>query len=213
MVDYRSDPTQDQKTLQSQFKRQIIPFSSKRPLFKDGDAISGIYYLLKGVVKVQQISGGETQTLYLAGPGDFLGINDFFQKHSTYNITAVALSQGKAGFLSRDHYFNMIERNPSVGVEILNQMNEQIGRIESHSSILEEKAAYQKIKALVTYYTKAFGVDENCYLNLPLSPEDIADLSGVSKTYMRKLLPSFRRNRVFESKKRRIKVPKLGMLQ
>ncbi len=206
MIDYQSGPTDDQTILQSYFRQSIISFSKENLLFVQGDAISGIYYLLEGIVKVQQINAGETFTLYLADKGDFLGINDFFQKDSKHSISAIALSEGKAGFLSSDLYFRMINQNPGVGFEILSQMNKQIGLIEKQLSDIHSHDAYRTIKAFVFYLAESFGVDKDRYLNIPLSPEDIADLSGVSKTYMRKLLPSFRTNGIFESKKRRIRL-------
>ncbi len=70
---------------------------------------------------------------------------------------------------------------------ILNQINNQIDRIENYSKAIYGGDSHQKVKELVVYLANTFGLNENQFLNVALSPEDLANLSGISKTYMRKL--------------------------
>ncbi len=183
-----------------------MTFREKDYLFKSGHPLSGIYYIFSGVVKLENIEGGEPFTFYLARDGDFLGLNDIFHYSATHTVNAQALTLTKSGFLSTEHYFTLIKENPQFSMDILSRLNGQIERMEDQSDFSHHWNARKKILQLLNKLISDFGLDANNFLKIPLSPEELADLSGISKTYMRKLLPSFREKNLFESRKKCIRI-------
>lgn len=201
------------KPLSDYFETFPCTFQPEEKLFQTGAPVTGIYYLWEGAVKLQKMNGGDSVTFYIARPGDFIGLNDLFQERDQFTITAIALGTVRTGFITEEHYFELIQKQPGLTIAILNRMNDQIARIERRTKRMENLSSFEMIKNLVAYFVRQFGVDENHFLSIPLSPEDIADLSGISKSYMRKLLPQFREQTMFESKKRKLKILDLNWIE
>ncbi len=193
-------------TFLSYFYQNTQRFSEGAYLFQAGSALDNIYYLKRGVIKLQCFHGNEPVTFYLARQGDFLGFNDVFHNHETYTISASALLESQTGFITINQYIQIMRSNPALTIEILNRINQQINRIEKQSVFTYQKDARSKILGLASELIAEFGLNSKNFLNIPLSPEDLAGLSGISKTYMRKLLPIFRKEGLLRSSNNKLQI-------
>lgn len=193
-------------TLLSYFYQNTQRFGEGAYLFQAGSPLENIYYLKRGAIKLQGFHGNEPVTFYLARQGDFLGFNDVFHNHQTYTISASALLESETGFITINQYVQIIREHPTLTVEMLNRINQQINRIEKQGVFTYQQDARSKILGLASELIAEFGLNSKNFLNVPLSPEDLAGLSGISKTYMRKLLPVFREEGLLRSVNNKLQI-------
>lgn len=196
-----------QKRWIENFRANPFRFPGETTLFEAGEEAAGVYCLLKGAVKLQMRNqNGEAVTYFIARPYELLGFYDMFNSEATYSISVKTLNPVEVGFMEKSTYMRLLNDHPMLTYSILNQLHFQIKRMEQKMGMFWQESAQMRVIALLQELMKDFGIDDQQHLNLALSTEDIADLAGVSKTYMKKLLPRFRSDHLFETRRNHIRI-------
>lgn len=189
------------------FRPNPIRLPESATLFDVGQDAIGFYCLLKGAVKLQMRNQrNEPFTYFIARPYELLGFYDMFNRDSTHTISVKTLKPVEVGFMDKSYYIRLLNDKPFLTYTVLNQLHLQIKRMEQKMKMFRQGSSQLRVIALLQELVKDFGIDHHHWLNLALYTEDIADLAGISKTYMKKLLPGFRSENLFETRKNHIRI-------
>lgn len=150
--------------------------------FAEGDPADAFYVLQAGSVKVTQLSPeGHTVVLRLLGPGDaFGGVAAF--SGGTYPITAEAVTESTAFEWPGPAMAGLIERHPRLAMNALRFVQARLQELQvQYRQLATDKVERRVARALLRLVQHAGKrVDGGVLVDLPLSREDIAQMTGTT---------------------------------
>ena len=96
-------------------------YSPGKPLFREGEASSGIFVVLDGEVRVVRTSRGRRHVLHTERRGGTLGEAPFFD-HQPYPASAIAWSAVDALYIDRDCVERAVRTTPDVALFFLSRL-------------------------------------------------------------------------------------------
>ncbi len=97
-----------------------------QPLFREGDAPRGVYVLHDGEVDLVFSSRtGEAKALRVAAPGQILGLSCIVSQRP-HDCSATARSAARVGFIDREEFQRLLDRNPNLWITVLQMLSTDI---------------------------------------------------------------------------------------
>lgn len=150
--------------------------------FAEGDPADAFYVLQAGSVKITQLSPeGHTVVLRLLAPGDaFGGVAAF--SGGTYPITAEAVTESTAFEWPGQAMAGLIERHPRLAMNALRFVQARLQELQvQYRQLATDKVERRVARALLRLVQHAGKrVEGGVLVDLPLSREDIAQMTGTT---------------------------------
>jgi CRP-like cAMP-binding protein len=183
----------DLAEIAASFRARTYPRGSK--LFLQGQP-AAVYYLVgEGQVKVLQTSSeGFDVILHIFGPGGLIGALPMLGE-GTYPGTAVGLTEVVAFSISSEAFEVILKRFPAVTVNLLHFA---AGIIQASHARLRELATERverRIARTIARLASQTGVktEEGITLSVPLSRQDLAELTGTTLFTVSRTLKAWER--------------------
>jgi CRP/FNR family cyclic AMP-dependent transcriptional regulator len=106
--------------------RSVRPFARGSTLFREGSAVTGIYLVESGAVRVLLSNGGmERQLLDVAGPGTVLGLSESMsgEKHRS---TAEAEEYTMAVFIPREELLEFLREHGDFCMQVVRLLSDDL---------------------------------------------------------------------------------------
>jgi CRP/FNR family transcriptional regulator len=161
-------------------KNQIIAYQ--------GDPLTAVHLVKDGFIKAYTIlDSGDTRTMFILGPGDIFPIafsltmdwSNFQIRYFYQSLTNAVLE-----LLEHEQFRKMIESDPKVTSAYMSYMSASNQAIMNQLEAMKHKTAKDKILLLLPYLVDKIGqeIRPNTHkLQLKLSHQEIADLSGITR--------------------------------
>lgn len=181
----------------SYHKNQLIHYQ--------GDAMTHIYRLKKGFVKAYTIlDTGDTRTIFLLSPGDIFPIafsvaTDWQKYRIKYFYQT--MSDVELQVIDRDLLAKKLESNIQYMQAYLTYLANTNNAVLNQLEVMKNKRAIDKLEFLLPYLVLKLGkkIGPNRYqLQIKLSHQEIADLSGVTRETTTALIKSLERKKVLK---------------
>lgn len=176
-------------------------------LFRDGGHPLGIFCINTGKVKLT-MSGeeGKEQILRLAREGDILGCRSLLVSER-YNATAVALEDSRVCFIPKDNFIKNLKTYPTLSIEVLKALSRQLDEADVKITHLAQKSVRERIAETLLSLRATYGMElGTSIINVQLTREEIASLTGtVTETAIR-LLQQFNKEKIIELIGKKIKI-------
>jgi len=161
--------------------RRTYEFKKGELLFKEDDAVTGIYFLNAGKAKVHKKWGLDKELIIrFAGPGDIIGHRGL-GKETIYPVSATALEEVSVCFIDLDFFFSTLKVNHEYAFNLLMFYAQELQESEKRMRNL----AHMTVKGRIAYgllrLKERFGVNEEGNINITISRNDLA--SYVGSTY------------------------------
>lgn len=113
----------------SQALRGLKPvrmFANGSALFREGSAVTGIYLVESGAVRVLLSNGGlQNQLLNVAGPGTMLGLSESMSGEK-YQNTAEAVEPTLAVFIPREELLEFLREHGDFCMQVVRLLSEDL---------------------------------------------------------------------------------------
>ncbi len=181
-------------------KNQIICYQ--------GDKLTEIYQIKSGHIKAYTIlDSGDNRTLFLLTKCDIFPIAfsltlDWDQHQLRYFYQS--MTNVEVDILDHSAFKQMIEDDPKKMTAYLSYMSASNQAIMSQLEVMKNKKAINKVAMLLPYLVDKLGeeIAPNKYrLDLKLSHQEIADLSGVTRETTTTLIKELKKQGVLEQKR------------
>ena len=198
--DYRVDSLFQDAREKKYPKNQIVAYQ--------GDPLSAIHLVKDGYLKAYTIlDSGDTRTMFILGPGDIFPIafsltmdwNDYQIRYFYQSLTDSVL-----GLLDHGQFRNRIESDPKMTAVYMSYMSASNQAIMHQLEAMKHKTAKDKILLLLPYLIDKLGkqIKPRTYkLQLKLSHQEIADLSGITRETTTSLLKELEGDGVIKQQK------------
>jgi len=193
--------------------KKILTFHKDEYLFHENEDSNGVYFVISGKVKIIKNENQSAQIiLYLAKPGDILGIHAVINELK-YTSSAVALVNTCVCFVPAKEFQNLINYNNKHKLSIMQLLCSNIDIIESKIISRTEKTTGERFAELIVLLADTYGLTKENELKIELSFEDLADLAGTSKRYLSKIIAEFCQKEWVSFKGNVIKILELNSLE
>jgi CRP-like cAMP-binding protein len=196
-------------------ERRAYPrkFAVGESLFAQGDTANELFVIAKGRVKIWRASeDGAALTLTLLGPGQpigTLGAADDRLNHAT----ATAITPVEALAWPIEALRQLMESSPALTANVLrtitNYAEQLIERLEEMASVpVEQRIA----RTLLRMARRAYGEQTADGCELPLSRQDLADLTSATLPTVSRIMSRWRGERLIAGTRGRVRLLDLAAL-
>jgi CRP-like cAMP-binding protein len=104
-------------------KLRVYPKGTR--LFQQSTAVSGIYVVESGEVRILLPTGQDQQLLEVAGPGTLLGLSESMSGDD-YRVTAEAGDHTTVAFISRESFVSFLQEHSDFCMAIVRLLSEDL---------------------------------------------------------------------------------------
>lgn len=149
-------------------------------IFKEGDIITGIWFIYKGKFKVHKQWGNDKELIVrLAGDGDIVGHrgmggDDF------YPVSATALELSDVCFVDIEFFMATLKVNPQFLLELMLFFASELKESEKRMRNLAHMPVIGRVANSLLRLRQKFGTDASGNISMNLSRQDLASYSGTT---------------------------------
>ena len=185
-------------------KKNQVVFGKGQYVFREGDPVSGIYFIQQGKVKVT--SSGQRdreQIVRLAGDGHILGHRAYGRE--THHINAVTLEESRICFTDNDILYNAFKANFEFLYSIMMFYSRELRKSEQRTKNFAQMTVEEKVIFALLYIIEIFGFNkkENT-INASLSRQDIADIAGTNADQVSRIIAFLKKEKLVSTQGKKI---------
>ena len=154
--------------------REVRTYKKKTEVYREGDFPLYMYYLESGRAKSYKTNeAGKELIINLYNPGDFIGYIDLIRE-SNFSETLETLEDSKITLIPHKNFNEMILRDGSVALKLIQLISKNVQQIESDLIKLAYNSVRKRVsEALLLFFRDSLGPNR-------ISREDLAAKAGTS---------------------------------
>jgi CRP-like cAMP-binding protein len=188
------------------FEKEFRQFRRGDILYKEGSRISGFYCIHTGIIKVFKTGlDGKEQIIRFAKPGDIIAYRSVLSNEVACT-SAKVIEDCQVCFIPSEILISLIKSNSSYALEILKLACHELGEANSFITDIAQKTVRERLAEILLLLLNDFGLDEQNYLQISLTREELANIVGTATESVIRLLSEFKTDRLIELNGRKIKI-------
>ena len=201
------------KNIRSDVFVQVLESSVPRSVeeggffFLQGDPATHAYVLVEGRVKMIQITpNGQQITLRILTPGQTYAGIALLNPRAGYPATAQAVENSTALAWGTAHLRELVEKDPSISLNVMSLMHGYISELQERQKALVTDRVEQRIARILLKLAAQSGrkIDEGVLIDLPITRQDIAEMSGTTLYTVSRTLNEWERSGLLEIGRERV---------
>ena len=184
-------------------------------IFLEGEAPEALYIVKSGKVKVLRHSpDGKDVVLRMTGPGQLLGSVAVFDGGG-YPGTAQAIEDCTLLVIGRNDCLTLVTRYPVFALTVINDMGIRLRSSAEQIRSLAVERVEQRIARTLLKLGQTAGADtsEGRVIELPLTRQDVADMTGTTVETAIRVMSKFRRENLIFTRRGKVVLVDLDALQ
>lgn len=192
---------------------QVVESSVSRSVEEDGffflqgDPATHAYVLVKGRVKMVQITpNGQQITMRIMTPGQTYGGIALLNPQAGYPATAQAMEDSTALAWDTASLRALVEKEPSISLNVMDLMHGYISELQERQKALVTDRVEQRIARILLKLAAQSGrkIDQGVLIDLPVTRQDIAEMSGTTLFTVSRTLNEWERSGLLEIGRERV---------
>jgi CRP/FNR family transcriptional regulator len=149
-------------------------------IIKEGDPVTGVYFVYNGKVKVHKKWGDKELIVRFASDGKIIGHRGLSSNRSVYPISATALETTTLCFIDIDFFTATLKVNHDFAFNLLLFFADELQESEKKMRNLALMSVKSRLAVALIQLKEQFGVNDNDYININLSRSDLAAFAGAT---------------------------------
>ncbi len=184
--------------------KTCVSFKKGQVLMHEGARPQGVYCLHRGKVKLFTLgTEGKEQIIRFVTKGDLIGYRSILSDEPI-SASAEALEDTFACYIPKSSFFKVIEDNPKFSLNLLKLSCHELGEAGKMITSLAQKNVKERLAEILLILNTTFGVDEEGYIDINLTREEIANMVGTATESVIRLISELRKEGYIRSKGKRI---------
>jgi CRP-like cAMP-binding protein len=188
------------------FEKEFRQFKRGEVLYNEGSRISGFYCIHSGIIKVFKTGlDGKEQIIRFAKPGDIIAYRSVLSNEVACT-SAKVIEDAQVCFIPAEILISFIKSNSTYAHELLKLACHELGEANSFITDIAQKTVRERLAEILLLLVHDFGLDDQNYLQISLTREELANIVGTATESVIRLLSEFKADRLVELTGRKIKV-------
>lgn len=170
----------------------------------EGARPQGVYCIHNGKVKLYTLgTEGKEQIIRFVTSGDLIGYRSILSDEPI-SASATALEDTHACYIPKSSFFKVIQDNPKFSLNLLKLSCHELGEAGKMITSLAQKNVKERLAEILLILNTTFGEDEDGYIDINLTREEIANMVGTATESVIRLISELRKEGYIRSKGKRI---------
>ena len=175
-------------------------------LYQEGNRISGFFCIHRGIIKVFKTGfDGKEQIIRFAKDGDIIAYRSVLSNELACT-SAKVIEDCKVCFIPSEILVSFIKSNPAYALELLKLACHELGEANSFITDIAQKTVRERLAEILLFLVNDFGLDNDQFLNISLTREELANIVGTATESVIRLLSEFKSDKLVELNGRKIKI-------
>ena len=175
-------------------------------LYQEGNRISGFFCIHGGIIKVFKTGfDGKEQIIRFAKKGDIIAYRSVLSNELACT-SAKVIEDCQVCFIPSEILTSFIKTNPSYALELLKLACHELGEANSFITDIAQKTVRERLAEVLLFLVNDFGLDNDSFLNISLTREELANIVGTATESVIRLLSEFKSDKLVELNGRKIKI-------
>ncbi len=187
---------------------RVQRYARGEPVFRAGAPGHHVYFLQAGKVKIGQDSiQGREVILWFCFPGEIFGLAEVARGGGRV-VSAIACEPSEVLAVSQEQFKRFLSRRPQAALLSMQVLSSRLRILGEMFVNLVSDDADARIAKLILRLSARYGtrVGGEIFLNIPLTHQEIADMTGTSRQTVTTTLSELRRKGVLSIDNRRIHI-------
>lgn len=195
-------------------KQGVQKYHKGEIIFKEGMVPSGIYFIHKGKVKKYKIGiAGKDQIIYVANKNELIGYHAVLSQER-YPDSAATLEESMITFIPKEDFLSILNQSPAFSNRLLTALSHEYSVLANNISIFSQGTAAERLAiALILIREKSkIETPEGEETVINISRIDLANMAGIAKENVVRLLKQFKSEQIIRTEGRKIWVIDIAKL-
>ncbi|HQG36508.1 MAG TPA: Crp/Fnr family transcriptional regulator [Bacteroidales bacterium] len=182
-------------------------------LYNEGNRIIGFFCINAGIIKVYKTGmDGKEQIIRFAKPGDIIAYRSVLSNEPACT-TAKVLENCNICFIPSETLPCLVKSNSNFSIELIKLICKELEEANSYITDIAQKTVRERLAEVLLNLLNDFGLDENNYLKISLTREELSNIVGTATESVIRLLSEFKSDNLLDLNGRRIKILSIKGLQ
>jgi CRP/FNR family transcriptional regulator, polysaccharide utilization system transcription regulator len=188
------------------FAKDFRKYKRGEILYKEGNRISGFFCINTGIIKVFKTGlDGKEQIIRFAKAGDIIAYRSVLSNELACT-SAKVIEDCQVCFIPSEILTQFIKTNPAYSLELLKLACHELGEANSFITDIAQKTVRERLAEILLLLVSDFGLDNEQYLKISLTREELANIVGTATESVIRLLSEFKSDKLIELNGRKIKI-------
>jgi len=149
-------------------------------IFKEGDKVTGVYFICSGNFKVHKKWGAEKELIVrFAKKGAIIGHRGL-GTNLFYPVSGTALQSGKVCYIDMDFFNTTLKVNNEFTYQLMMFFADELQESERKMRNLAHMPVKGRVAQALFTLKEQFGLTEEGFINIELSRQDLASFTGAT---------------------------------
>ena len=188
------------------FKKEFRQHKRGDILYTEGSRISGFYCVHSGIIKVFKTGlDGKEQIIRFAKPGDIIAYRSVLSNEVACT-SAKVIEDSQTCFIPSEILIELVKTNSTFALELLKLACHELGEANSFITDIAQKTVRERLAEILILLVNDFGLDDQKYLQISLTREELANIVGTATESVIRLLSEFKTDKLVELTGRKIRI-------
>ncbi|WP_417591052.1 Crp/Fnr family transcriptional regulator [Owenweeksia hongkongensis] len=186
--------------------KSCVSFKKGQVIMNEGSRPQGVYCIHKGKAKVYRVgTEGKEQVIRFATNGDLIGYRSILSDEPI-SASISAMDDTYACYIPKSSFFQVIEENSKFSLNVLKLSCHELGEAGKMIASLAQKTVRERLAEILLVLRATFGEDEEGYIDLKLTREEIANMVGTATESAIRLISELKDQEYISTQGKRIKL-------
>jgi len=182
-------------------------------LMTEGNTINGLYCIKDGKGKLTKLNtNGKEQIIKFIKGGDILGHRSLLSEELV-GLNAIALEDMHVCFIPKGDILETIKENNQFSLNLMKNISHQLNEANTLISQMAQKPVKDRLAETLLHLEEVFGVDNEDFIDVVLTREEIANTIGTATESAIRLLSNLKKDGVIDLHGKRIKISNKSALK
>lgn len=187
-------------------KKLSLHFKRGEHIFNEGKSLKGVYCLRNGNCKLTKLApNGKEQIVRFIQKGELVGYRSVIS-NSVAHLTVTAMEDMDVCFIPKNEILDLFKKNSEFSSEITKALCDDLDEANASIANMAQKNVRERLAESLLFFEKIFGVDNEGFIAVTLTREEIANAVGTATESTIRLLSEFKKEGHIILKGKRIKL-------
>ncbi len=188
------------------FDKNCSVYKKGSTIFIEGNRMHNFYCINSGIVKLYKTGiEGKEQIVSFAQGGDIIGYRSILSKEAACT-TAKAIEEVRICTIPGETLFQLCQTNTDFSMELMRLACKELGDANQFLTDIAQKSVRERLAEVLIKLKEIFSVDQDGFLKVLLTREEMASLVGTATESVIRLLSEFKSDKYIEMNGRKIRV-------